>query len=67
MENAIKKNAITIIPFIALALLVTVAAGLAGKAARIRTATVTYQQPGAELPVHSYSDLMNNLLAVGGR
>jgi len=65
MKSAHRKLAVTITPFV-LALLVTVAIGLAGKT-RIQTASITYQQPGPELPGHSYSEVMNSLFAAGGR
>jgi len=67
MKSAQRKLAVTIIPLIVLVLLVTVAVGLAGKTARIQTASITYQQPGPELPGHSYCEVMNNLFAAGGR
>jgi hypothetical protein len=65
MKSSYRKTVVTIIPFIALALLAAAAAGLSGRAGLIRTAAVTQQQP-PELN-GSCDNLLNNLLATGGR
>ena len=65
MKSAYRKQVATIISFIALALLVAAATGLPGSAERTRTAAPSPQQP-AELS-GSCNNLVNNLLAAGGR
>lgn len=67
MKTAISKLIITLIPFIAMALLVTVAVGLSRKAERIQTAAVSQQQSESKLFGSSCDNLLNNLFVAGGR
>jgi len=64
MKTAISK---LIVSLIALTLMVSVAVGLSGKTERVQAAAVSQQQPGPELLGSSYGNLLNNLIAAGGR
>lgn len=67
MKSAYGKLAVTIVPLIALVLLLTAVVNLARKVDRIQTGALSQQQPGPELLNGSYNNLLNNLFAAGGR
>lgn len=66
MKTAYRKMTVSIISFIALIFIVSVAFGMARKSERIQTAALSQQLPGQGQLNGSYGNVLNNLLA-GGR
>lgn len=62
MKTTISRAILTFFTLVILAVFIS----FANMSARIQTASLTMQQPGTELPGHSYSELLNGL-AAGGR
>lgn len=67
MKSIFAKLAVTIIPIIALAALVTLSTGIARKAGRYQSAAMSQAQPGPQIPGHCYGEVMNNLFSSSGR
>lgn len=62
MKTTVSRAILTIFTLVTLAIFIS----FTNKSARIQTDSLTTQQPGTELPGHSYSELLNGL-AAGGR
>lgn len=62
MKTTISRAILIFFTFVILAVFIS----FTNQTARIQTALLTKQQPGAVLPANSYSELLNGL-ATGGR
>jgi len=67
MKPFIHKLSITIIPLIALTLLVTLTVGASKKAARYQGNFISLSEAAPQVPASSYTEVLNNLFATSGR